>query len=93
MFGNFDEHEIGEFLGIMKLSKQGIEIFKNEYSKLINSYKNNFHEHESIKTGYITDMLQELIDLGYQITPTIIDGKWCEIDTIQDLENAKKLFI
>lgn len=93
LFGDFNKQEIGEFLGIMKLSKHGIEILKNEYSKIANSRQNNFHEHESIQTGYITDMLQELIDLGYQVTPAIIDGKWCEIDTIQDLENAKKLFI
>ena len=37
-------------------------------------------------------MLQELIDLGYEVDPIIVNSKWCEIDTPQDLEKARKLF-
>jgi len=37
-------------------------------------------------------MIQELIDLGYSVYPIIVSGKWCEIDTPQDLERARKLF-
>ena len=36
--------------------------------------------------------LQELIDSGIRISPIYISGKWCEIDTPQDLTTAKKLF-
>ena len=32
-------------------------------------------------------MIQELIDSDIQLTPIFISGKWCEIDTIQDLRN------
>ena len=73
--------------------KSGIKIFRTEYSKLINNYKGNFHEAKSIQTGYITDMLQELINLQYLVNPVIINGKWCEIDTLQDLERAKTMFL
>jgi choline kinase len=38
------------------------------------------------------DFLQEIIDHGIEIEPIIINGKWCEIDTLEDLELAKKLF-
>jgi len=92
-FGTFEKNNLGEFLGILKLSKSGIKIFKNEYSKLINNHKDNFHEAKSIQTGYITDMLQELINLQYLVNPVIINGKWCEIDTLQDLERAKTMFL
>ena len=37
-------------------------------------------------------MFQELIETGINLEPIFINGKWCEIDTIQDLENAKNLF-
>jgi len=37
-------------------------------------------------------MIQELIDLKINIEPILISGKWCEIDTIQDLKNAEKMF-
>ena len=92
-FGTFDKKNLGEFLGILKLSKSGIKIFRTEYSKLINNHKGNFHEAKSIQTGYITDMLQELINLQYLVNPVIINGKWCEIDTLQDLERAKTMFL
>ncbi len=92
-FGTFDKNNLGEFLGILKLSKSGIKIFRNEYSKLINNHKGNFHEAKSIQTGYITDMLQELINLQYLINPVIVNGKWCEIDTLQDLQRAKRIFL
>ena len=37
-------------------------------------------------------MLQDLIDNNNIINPVEIDGNWCEIYTVQDLERARKLF-
>ena len=34
--------------------------------------------------------LQEIIDSGYDVSPVIVDGDWCEIDTPQDLEKVEK---
>ena len=39
------------------------------------------------------DFLQEIIERGIEIEVESISGKWCEIDTIQDLEIAKKIFV
>jgi len=82
---------IGEFLGIMKLSKHGckkfIEIFEN-----ISNTTEEFHGAESLNSAYLTDMLQELIDSNVEVHPIIIEGKWCEIDTIEDLKNAENIF-
>jgi len=82
---------IGEFIGLMKLSKKGSLIIKNTFEKL-SSHKVKFHNANSIKEAYLTDLIQELIDKGISVEPLFIDGKWCEIDTIQDLERAKKIF-
>ena len=35
---------------------------------------------------------QELIDQNIKIEPVLISGKWCEIDTMQDLRRAEKKF-
>jgi NDP-sugar pyrophosphorylase family protein len=51
-----------------------------------------FHESPSILKAYVTDMIQELIDSNIKIKPILVSGKWCEIDTMQDLENAEKIF-
>jgi choline kinase len=84
--------KIGEFLGLMKLSKKGSKIFLERYSELEMKHKGKFHNASSLEKAYLTDMLQELIDSGIRISPIYISGKWCEIDTLQDLEIAKKLF-
>ena len=84
--------KIGEFLGLMKLSKKGSRVFLEKYSELKMSHKGKFHNALSLEKAYLTDMLQELIDSGIRISPIYISGKWCEIDTPQDLEIARKLF-
>ena len=87
------ENEIvGEFLGLMTLSKKGSEIFVENYLKLLHTHQGSFHMSASLKKAYLTDMIQELIDLGYDVYPIIVSGEWCEIDTQQDLERARKLF-
>ena len=83
---------IGEFTGIVKLSKKGSKIFLDKYLELETSHQGKFHNSPSLKQSIIPDMFQELIDSGINVEPILISGKWCEIDTPQDLEKAKKLF-
>ncbi len=84
--------EIGEFLGIMKVSNYGSEIFVKKYEEILKKHEGNFHSAPSISKAYLTDMLQELIDSNIKIEPVIVEGKWCEIDTMQDLKIAEELF-
>ena len=84
--------KIGEFLGLMRLSKKGSKIFLDKYSELEMSHQGKFHNAPSLEKAYLTDMLQELIDSGIRISPIYVSGKWCEIDTPQDLKKARKLF-
>lgn len=87
-----DEQIIGEFIGLMKLSKEGAKIFKNKYLELEKTHRGKFHGAPSLEKAYLTDMLQELINSGLKILPIIVNGNWCEIDTPQDIEIAKKIF-
>lgn len=84
--------KIGEFLGIMRLSSSGCNLFVKKYRKLKESHTGNFHEAISFDEAYLTDMIQELVDSKIYIKPIIIDGKWCEIDTQQDLDKANQFF-
>ena len=88
-----ENEKIGECLGLMKLSKKASKIFLDKYSELKNSHEGKFHNAPSLEKAIISDMLQELIDSGITVEPILISGKWCEIDTPQDLEKARKLFI
>ena len=37
-------------------------------------------------------MIQEMLDASIEITPLFISGKWCEVDTKQDLDRAAQKF-
>ena len=86
------KQELGEFVGLMRLTKHGSTIFIKRYEELINSHIGSFHDAPSISQAYFTDMLQELIDNDTEILPIAVQGKWCEIDTIEDLKRAKDMF-
>ncbi len=86
------KNEIGEFLGIIKLSTAGSKILVKKYEELEKSHTGKFHDADSLNKAKLVDILQELIDSKIEIFPSIISGKWCEIDTPKDLERAKKIF-
>lgn len=83
----------GEFIGLAKFTKRGTEILKSNYIRAMNQYhKRPFQQAASLKRAYLTDMIQELIDIGYTISNLDIKGGWVEIDTPEDLERAKSQF-
>lgn len=84
---------LAEFLGLLKLSAKGSEVFANKISYLENSHIGVFHEAPSFQKSYLTDMIQELIDSSLTISPIFVTGKWCEVDTLQDLERARRIFL
>ena len=84
--------QIGEFLGIIKLSGKGSKIMIKKYEELESSHKGKFHDADSLEKAKLVDILQELIDSKIDIHSISITGKWCEIDTPKDLERARKIF-
>lgn len=92
MKGIDESSEIGEFIGLMKLTKKGSDSFNLVYDKLKISENEKFHDAPSFEKAKLVDFLQEIIEHDIKIEPTIVNGKWCEIDTLEDLELAKKIF-
>lgn len=88
---NIQYGNVGEFLGIVKFSSIGSDIFVKKFNELISTHTGTFQQAPSILKGYLTDMFQELLDSKIFIEPVFVSGKWCEIDTIQDLKNAEKM--
>ena len=87
-----ENEKIGEFSGIVKLSKKGSDILLKKLTELHKFHNGKFHNAPSFKQSIISDMLQELIDSKINVEPILISGKWCEIDTPQDLEIARNIF-
>ena len=85
-----DVEKIGEFLGIMKLNKNGAKIFVETYNKLQELHNEKFHTADSFNKAFLTDFIQELIDREIPINPILINGNWLEIDTSQDLDSARE---
>jgi choline kinase len=87
---SLENQQIGEFLGIMMLSSEHVKILLERYSYLKKNHVGAFHNSSSLSNAYITDMLQEIINCGATVNPIFTEGKWCEIDTPEDLKNAEK---
>jgi choline kinase len=86
---------IGEFIGLVKLSASGARTLRARIEQRLQDYAGREHEPyqraASFRNGYLTDVLQDLIDTGTDMHPVLIDGQWREIDTPQDLERAGHL--
>ena len=76
----------------MKLSKIGSEKIIKIYNYLEKNHVGEFHYASSFKKAKIIDLLEELRLKNMNIKTKNIDGVWCEIDTPQDLEIAKRIF-
>ena len=89
---SLENQQTGEFLGIMLLPPDQIQILLERYLDLKKNHVGAFHSSSSLSNAYLTDMLQEMIDCGATVKPVFIEGKWFEIDTPEDLKNAEKEF-
>lgn len=87
-----DMQTLGEFIGMIKISKEGAKALLNLFLELNQHFTGKFQNAPTFKKAYLTDILQELIDRGQEVYPEIIKGNWIEIDTPQDLEKANNNF-
>ena len=91
--GTQKEEVHGEFIGMIKLSNKGAEIFKENFHRVKKSYWNKPFQRAAIfQKAYLTDMIQELVDIGIKVHCVIIERGWKEIDTVEDYQKALKEF-
>ena len=91
--GTQKEEVHGEFIGMIKLTDHGAEIFKENFHRLKKLYWNKPFQRATIfQKAYLTDMIQELVDIGVKVHCVIIERGWKEIDTVEDYQKALKEF-
>ncbi len=79
----------GEFIGMIKLSNRGTEIFKEHFHRLKRTYWNKpFQRAKIFQKAYLTDFIQEIVDIGVKVHCVIIESGWKEIDTVEDYKKA-----
>jgi phosphoenolpyruvate phosphomutase len=83
----------GEFIGMMKLTKRGTDIFKRHFHRVKQLFWGKpFVRSNTFENAYLTDMIQDMVDMGVDIYCVIIKQGWREIDTTEDYEKALKEF-
>lgn len=81
----------GEFIGLAKFSQRAAQVMRDRYLQIRGDYLTRpFHKAPNIRVAYLTDMIQELIELGVRVEPVDIWGDWAELDTPQDLARARQ---
>lgn len=75
-----------EFAGILMFSSQGAEILKSIYQKL----KEN-SQYQDLKLD-LNQVIQAVIDSGYQVEAVEINGGWTEIKNFEDYRRACAFF-
>ena len=79
----------GEFIGMIKLTDRGSQIFKEHFHRLKKIYWNKpFQRANTFQKAYLTDFIQELVDIGIKVHCVIIESGWKEIDTVEDYKKA-----
>ena len=83
----------GEFIGMMKLTARGCEVLKRHFHRAKQLFNGKpFQRAKIFEKSYLTDLLQDMADLGVDIHCEIIGSAWKEIDTVEDFEKAVNAF-
>ncbi len=89
-----NKHDVhGEFIGMMKLTPRGAEVFKRHFHRAKSVFAGKpFQRAATFEKAYLTDMIQEMSDLGVSVHCVIIERGWKEIDTVEDYQKALREF-
>jgi len=85
-----DEYETqGQYIGMVKCSRRGVEIIKQNYSVMKALYAGKrFNKSESFEKAWLTDFFSEMAGLGVPLHCIIFERGWLEINTRDDYERA-----
>lgn len=76
-----DEVE-GQFIGLMRFTETGVQQVLEAFRTM---HAQDSEGSSRAHTAFMTDLLQEAIDLGFRVDAVETNGSWVELDTVQDL--------
>jgi len=82
------ERAHGEFIGLAMFSERGTDLLKSAYHAVSSKPATPFHEAPSLQKASLTDMLQELVARGHEVSCLTIYKGWMEVDTFEDYQQA-----
>ena len=83
------DHTRGQFIGIFKLSPRGCKQIKNFYEYF--KTKSKEASHSNYRMAWITELFSEMMNLGTDISVTIIEHGWFEVNTVEDYQALLKI--
>lgn len=88
------EQAVGEFIGLARYSAEGVRLMRETMAEVRQrqSLEEPFHYAAVLRKAYLTDLFMEMIARGHDVGPIPIDGQWREIDTVEDLERAGRIW-
>jgi len=79
---SYDDIE-GQYIGLIKISKSFVKEFIKFYENLD---KDRIYDGKDFDNIYMTSFITELIRSGVKAKAVLINGSWCEIDSVSDLK-------
>jgi choline kinase len=94
----------GEFIGLAKFSATGAAELRRVWNHALQGEGEGkgasarsggldqpFGRATQLRQAYLSDALNALTDRGFPVTPLLVDGRWREIDTEEDLARAHEV--
>jgi L-glutamine-phosphate cytidylyltransferase len=86
------EEAAGEFIGLARFSAEGAEALRAVWRDAERGgLEAPFGAAATLRQAYLSDALNALAARGVPLVPVLIDGRWREIDTEEDLARAHDL--
>ena len=85
---NYDEVQ-AQYMGLIRIAGSKVEDFINFYHVLDKSAN---YDGKNFDNMYMTSLIQNLIDAGWNVCPALVDNGWIEIDSASELEVYEALY-
>jgi L-glutamine-phosphate cytidylyltransferase len=80
-----------QYMGLMRFRGGGVEQLKKARGHMQNADR-AWKASRPVEKAYMTDLLMEMVLMGFEVWSVQIEGGWLEVDTVEDYERLSPLF-
>lgn len=77
-----------QFMGLVRVRADAVAAFKAAYRAMD---RNVLHRGRKVEQIYMTDFIQHLVDIGWDVRAALVRNGWLEVDTANELERYNAL--